>query len=1341
MGRKTYKKVENMRKSRCQSADSGVDTSLNNTVFQQVQSSKNDFNGLDEDCLDFEPEFVDSELNNNPDKHSTFVINGNLSLDKNESHDDDNESVENDSSITTSMGHRREMLPIPKIDALDGRQNEYFPFDHFSYSSTRTLIDSSSEEDTSSNYENNYYDNENTSFQSDNGLSVFQNFNDAGGKLHNEMVGSNNCDLSQEEEDKLLESSDDESDLSQDEPRNLNSNTYEVCRIGNACITLPTFVVSKDNKTENSSLKRVSPNLPLWNKKKKRWDLHFKPESSPVRLFLNDIGYIPPELNENVDCKNDNNSLQCKKLIVICNDKNTIVCEKSTKELQRNDPFLHKDGNFKLPLPPPKRPPTRRKRTVSNSGASANNLHIEVTSKGKECNVNQNSCNTSTNSRLSLCSLGETDTDKDDSLSIIASTIIDDNHDSFTEDSFEMNNTPVNTNEDDTEALRNYVNTWMQKSSHSEEPKVVASQPKKEIEASHREGFRFYPPIYPNEFPRIMFTDIPPPFLGLCYKHYFGGNCRFQTCKLFHTVNIDKFASKFKNCPPDVLLKSYGLALKYDQLFQEIYPCLIAAFGSHKLYNELTKCITDILPKRFINATEALEIIVQAFVESGMSFLDAIEKISFNVGFLQYPVLADILLDLITRKPSIQENWEVIQRIAKARGYVSPDIVKRILNKVTSDYPINKNLCLEIYNVMIKNKMTDISQISNEMLKPFHAMLGFRERDEICPSDREKLIAHIDRNLVKERDIFEKQNIYRRANMISTPTQSEESVFVRSYNYQQGTITACFDNNTGQSSDSDDRYFSPDTLQPSLWRESPPGRGLIRQTQTGQQTPPSYENSPRHTLRYEPPGVVEYVPDTVKRMDVSTRELNTSRNFSISPDVSEYSLSTNQNQDVNLTPPTPIFGNCCYRSDYKMDKSLHNLLLDTADFVNISEKDVARLNYAIKSKNGDEFYGLLEKYKSPPTVKNFITMTIAHLKSFGSGPYEPLVGLIHALESTNPNYNKSVHIKAIFEVIVMNILFELEKKGHWEKARKLLEKFCDWDSLISSQLLQIFPIRKLTHMGRYIYLAKLFSKGKNYHYSSKILQCLNLHMLEPLDKWPYQYYAQVDIKSRDDVLTDFFTNAWRYNMTDVLQMYRRVYKYNGIYGYDAFIHFNPMLINIINNGQLPILKYFHSDIDLYYETMDRCVLRAFTALMADQLSKENLFKLYEMCCERQIYTYYTGSETDIVLRTNMLDQELQLILSFYLEKILHNNCVPKEDVNITIKLFDTKPKYPKILQNCVRSVQEINEKVKLILLSRFSISVKDHVHSKPTVIELSRVLLTDFLQKKKDVAVEEFVIK
>lgn len=100
--------------------------------------------------------------------------------------------------------------------------------------------------------------------------------------------------------------------------------------------------------------------------------------------------------------------------------------------------------------------------------------------------------------------------------------------------------------------------------------------------------------------------------------------------------------------------------------------------------------------------------------------------------------------------------------------------------------------------------------------------------------------------------------------------------------------------------------------------------------------------------------------------------------------------------EVTLTPSRPIFGKAHYRSDFTFMKSLHNLLPDSFEHVGINEKDVAKLNSVIRSKNGPEFYKLLQYYVNPTTVQNFITMTVANLKSV-ERIYDTLMGLVQSI--------------------------------------------------------------------------------------------------------------------------------------------------------------------------------------------------------------------------------------------------------------------------------------------------------------------------------------------------------
>ncbi|KAJ8960647.1 hypothetical protein NQ318_013939 [Aromia moschata] len=443
------------------------------------------------------------------------------------------------------------------------------------------------------------------------------------------------------------------------------------------------------------------------------------------------------------------------------------------------------------------------------------------------------------------------------------------------------------------------VENWIRSVPSSHQPPddiAVMADAQPETEPAPHEGITFLPPLMQKGYPRIYFKDVPPIFLGLCYYYYFTGNCaRIGNCDLYHNVPKEKYTAKFSKSTPDILRKGYSPHSHH--LFKEIYPCFLAAFGLLNMHNELMKSIKDLLGLAHIDATEAVDSVVQSFVQSGLPFLDVIERISFNVGFLQHPQLADILLDLITRKQNVSENWEVIQRIAKARGRISPDIARRILNRVTASYPVNKNLCLEIYNVIIKKNMTDVARISADVLAPFRAIEGFRDLEEvpspICPgtvspsriplvplaagfSDKEMMVAHIDRNLTRERERFEREvagnTVTTKAAAVPVPAASpERSYIVQTYDYNHLTkLAGHYDGCFGSETDADDRYFMPSSRQePFAVHKSSPFRSSDSDKHSAGGSCSSYNGitSPKSSLHFEPPELSEYVPDTVPCVD------------------------------------------------------------------------------------------------------------------------------------------------------------------------------------------------------------------------------------------------------------------------------------------------------------------------------------------------------------------------------------------------------------------------------------------------------------------------------------------
>lgn len=198
-------------------------------------------------------------------------------------------------------------------------------------------------------------------------------------------------------------------------------------------------------------------------------------------------------------------------------------------------------------------------------------------------------------------------------------------------------------------------------------------------------------------------------------------------------------------------------------------------------------------------------------------------------------------------------------------------------------YPVNKELCREIYNMIVKNNMTDLSQIREEVLIPVRTLVDFQDgtkpaittsvpnpqlRPLSAPNANELLAAHIDHKLIKERELYERE-------VEGTTVRAKVDPPMQSFNYESRQSTSS--DNRSQSSGSDDRYFQPtrSRLSPFLPREyTPPilvNNQCLRNEFSRATSSGSYSSLEGDTtdldkaLRFEPPSEIsEYVPEQIR---------------------------------------------------------------------------------------------------------------------------------------------------------------------------------------------------------------------------------------------------------------------------------------------------------------------------------------------------------------------------------------------------------------------------------------------------------------------------------------------
>lgn len=80
--------------------------------------------------------------------------------------------------------------------------------------------------------------------------------------------------------------------------------------------------------------------------------------------------------------------------------------------------------------------------------------------------------------------------------------------------------------------------------------------------------------------------------------------------------------------------------MKTINLYKEVHICFIRAFGYFKKHVELVKCVGDLL--RFqdhVNLFDAIEEVIKGLEDSGMAFLEAIDRLLRSYGIFSVPLL------------------------------------------------------------------------------------------------------------------------------------------------------------------------------------------------------------------------------------------------------------------------------------------------------------------------------------------------------------------------------------------------------------------------------------------------------------------------------------------------------------------------------------------------------------------------------------------------------------------------------------------------------------------------------------------------------------------------------
>ncbi|KAF7266976.1 hypothetical protein GWI33_019756 [Rhynchophorus ferrugineus] len=433
-------------------------------------------------------------------------------------------------------------------------------------------------------------------------------------------------------------------------------------------------------------------------------------------------------------------------------------------------------------------------------------------------------------------------------------------------------------------------------------------------------------------------------------------------------------------------------------------------------------------------------------------------------------------------------------------------------------------------------------------------------------------------------------------------------------------------------------------------------------------------------------------------------------------------------------PELPLFGKFNeFNRWYKLNVNLHNLYLEDIDNIDLDKEDIIALNNCIKFSDGQSFLNLLHKYKGPMTIQNFISMTLAHLIGTNQMMAKIFFNLLASIEQSDPHYYGQVESRVILEVISMNFLFELDKRNLYSAITHLLLMFSNWDTLVSSRL---FINKTVTLIGRYLFIAKFMLHTKP-ELTYEILICENFHLLEHCGRWPCSLNplvnggTQADLKLRNTILTIFFTKSYLLNIIVVIQLYKTALK-TGIYHFDVRPFINKMMVVLINKQQWILLKQILHEMDLFWRHLAKNTMRAFLIVTFKYINVNDAYKLFNKCVERGIYQNLDNTEAivhTVHVKTNMLDEEIKLILQQYFMKLQQlKNLPPRSE---TLKFIIGLPNQMEDNQdisilNLNRSVQVINEVLRYYLVEICSLKSKSSV---PTLVEVEKDDLIDFLEK------------
>ncbi|CAG9838577.1 unnamed protein product [Diabrotica balteata] len=348
-----------------------------------------------------------------------------------------------------------------------------------------------------------------------------------------------------------------------------------------------------------------------------------------------------------------------------------------------------------------------------------------------------------------------------------------------------------------------------------------------------------------------------------------------------------------------------------------------------------------------------------------------------------------------------------------------------------------------------------------------------------------------------------------------------------------------------------------------------------------------------------------------------------------------------QAETICVFPISHIVGEFQFKNPLSLtsSKSLHDLLP-----ASVAQRPLDHINLykCIKFLNAEEFLEYLKQDAILSTIEVFLMQCIMEFER----DYSSFLKMIEQIKIVQPSYNKNRILKGVLEVIAFNLIILSDKRNEHDTAKKLIETFLDWDSMLTSKIL-VEDHGYMSHMGKYIQLASVLEKCNAFFLCFSVLSSLGLKLMQSPKKWPVKNDPEIDLLNRNALLNKFLNRAMKYAKPELCGLYKHMFS-TDVYRFDAPSSFNSMLNNIFKQKDWSFLGHFSLSIEVFYEKMDLDKLRAFIVIMAQRsTSISQRLKYFDCGCKRDIYPRITGQESVIKIEVNMPESEIQLFLEQY----------------------------------------------------------------------------------------------